>query len=464
MRLRAGLICVLLVAALPLSRAQAWATPGPPEQRVALVIGEADYAHWNRLPKVSEQSQQMAKTLETLGFKVYRDGALLNQNVDEMEDDFKDFIGQIPDGALVWIFYAGHGVEGFLVPVDAGANESSLYSCCVSVENDIFQRLGQRHPKATVVILNACRDPIPRVAADSDSAHPPEPPPNTYLAFSTRSGAPTAADSPYVPDLLRLMTQQGKNIEAIFASLEQDGRAPNDPITYGTIADSVYLIPPDAPVQYLDFHEAIDDTPHFPLPNQPNYVVAAPYLEKYGISVEDVTPGTVVGLFDPGIFYSGRSASGARAILMQDDAKPENQSTCNNVQSVRYTLKFSPPLREFAFSRTTLLAESRNGITHPSWEAHAFDPDGKEIPQEKFIGEELIRYIPPAPDTTGAVPAANFHMRGPYIASVTFTSSNRLDGRPFAAFCSVQISSMGLVRGPMLAMDPDGQTLQKIAW
>jgi len=464
--------CVLLLTAAPFgvggAQTQTWTAPGPPEPRYAIVIGNADYQDtglWPKLPStILDQAQQMASTLQVLGFHVYNGGPLLNQKVGAMRQALSGFINEIPGGALVWVFYSGHGVEGLLTPIDADSNDS-LASCCILLKEDILNPLETRHAKAAVIVVNACRS-VSKLLPGASYYPMPEPGRNEYLAFSTRSGEFAYATSSYVPDLLAAMSRQGAasdgwNVEAIFSTVNDDARngvPPADPVSLGTVPASTYLIPPDNPTQYVDFHEAVNEGPDFIAQPGQQDVPAAPYLAKYGITIDNVTAGTHVGLMKPGVVYSGFSENGAAMVLHQDG------DTCNQVESVSYTLHFSPPLKRFAFSRIRLLAESRNGITHPSWEAHAFDPDGKEIPQDNPVGEDLIRYIPPAPADKGAVPETAFTMHGPYIASVTFTSSNRLDGRPFAAFCSIQISSMGLVRGPVVTTGPDGRTLASVAW
>ncbi len=494
--LRVSVIFGLLLGAILMADGQQWTAPGPPEQRFALVIGNADYRYtrtWPKLPdEVTQQAQQMAATLQVLGFKVYKNQALLNQNLPEMRAALDAFFEQkeIQDGAFFWVFYAGHGIEGSLIPVDAQPG-ASYSDCCLSLKEKILDPLEDYHPKAAVVVINACRDKVETNDYSKRSFDEiPEPGKNIYLAFSTHSGNPAVAQSAYVPELLRYMTmkkeqssahieterasvaaltnyisilkdqqRQAMNVQAIFSLLDQQARSgqlPSDPITYGTIPDSAYLIPPDGSVQYIDFHEADNDVPDFYVSPDQRDEPAAPYLDKYGISVEKVTSGTNVVVTRPSLLYSAFSESGAAFVMLQEG------DNCNDVESVTYTLKFSPPLKEFAFSRIRLVAESKNGISHPKWEAHAYDPNGKEIQQEKFIGEELITYIPPV--NKGAVPESTFHMRGPYISSVTFTSSNRRNCCPFAAFCSVQISRMGLVRGPSLLMSPDEQKLQSVAW
>jgi caspase domain-containing protein len=461
-------LCASLLAVAPLGTAQSWTPPAPPEPRYAIVIGNADYQDtslWPKLPSaILDQAMQMASTLRVLGFSAYGGGPLLNQNIGAMRQALKGFIDEVPSGALVWVFYSGHGVEGLLVPVDAATGDS-MGSCCIVLKTDILDRLEARHAKAAVVVVNACRSSADAVPGASNYPMP-EPGRNEYLAFSTRSGELAHATSTYVPDLLAAMSRQGAagqvwNVEAIFSTVNDDARngdPPADPVTFGTVPPYTYLIPPDSPIQYIDFHEAVNAGPDFIAQPGQQDVPAAPYLAKYGITIDNVTSGTHIGLMKPGVVYSGFSENGAAIILHQDG------DTCNQVESVSYTLHFSPPLKQFAFSRVRLLAESRNGITHPSWEAHAFDPNGREIPQDKPVGEDLIRYIPPFPAEKGAVPENTFTMHGPYIASVTFTSSNRLDGRPFAAFCSIQISSMGLVRGPAVSMGPDGRSLASVAW
>jgi hypothetical protein len=437
------------------------ATAGPPEPRVALVIGNEQYSNWSKLPEVADQSREMAHSLEVLGFKVYHDGALLNQNHEQMKSAFQDFAGQVPDGALVWIFYSGHGAENYLIPVDApsDAGKTGSYSLCCVWLKSVFDELRGSKPKAMVIVIDACRDPS--VASSSGATQPPAAPADSLLAFSTEPGNFALGDNdPYTPSLLVHMAEQGRAVDEIFNTVDNEvakesNRIQNPQHYLSTFSrDPIYLIPPDV-IDDWNFNDV--DTPKFRTAN-PNFRLAEPYLEKHGIHAEHVTDGTEMSFVYYAVPYSGTSLTGRNANIFRQDGP-----TCNLTHTVGFSLKFSRPVKQFAFSRALLLAESENGITHPAWDASAYGVDGKSIDQKSRVGEDLIAYLPTPPATTGEYPEREFVMTGPNIQGVAFTGSGWSGGKPFAAFCSVQITEMKITIGPTVIRDDRG-TLQSIIW
>ena len=90
------------------------------ETRVALVIGNGNYAHAASLPNPGNDASDVAATLERLGFSVTR---ILNGTYDDLRQAIRAFNVQVQGADIGLIYFAGHGMElegeNWLIPVDA---------------------------------------------------------------------------------------------------------------------------------------------------------------------------------------------------------------------------------------------------------------------------------------------------------------------------------------------------------
>ena len=96
------------------------AAPALSGQRVALVIGNASYAHAPSLANPLNDASDIGASLDRLGFKVTR---IENGGRAELWDGLQKFSLAASASEMAVVFYAGHGIEvdkrNFLIPVDA---------------------------------------------------------------------------------------------------------------------------------------------------------------------------------------------------------------------------------------------------------------------------------------------------------------------------------------------------------
>jgi hypothetical protein len=94
--------------------------------RIALVIGMADYQYLPPLGNTHNDANGMAQSLESIGFDVTLSLDATAQEMVGLLDDFA-FRSEVADLAL--IYFAGHGIEvqgeNFLIPVDANVTSSA---------------------------------------------------------------------------------------------------------------------------------------------------------------------------------------------------------------------------------------------------------------------------------------------------------------------------------------------------
>ena len=154
----AGITIVPMVWAQEASQV---AAQNPAPQKFALVIGNGAYTSISPLNNPVNDADDMAATLQDLGFQVDK---VLNGGLDDIENAvmrFKSLIS-LSRNSYGFFFYAGHGVqsngENFLIPVDANIqSEGNLRVRAVSVQA-MLDDLNDAGNELNIIVLDACRD------------------------------------------------------------------------------------------------------------------------------------------------------------------------------------------------------------------------------------------------------------------------------------------------------------------
>ena len=138
--------------------------------RVALVMGNGDYARFGGLVNPANDARAMARTLEGLGFTLVGGGA----HVDVTRRAMARLLGDLEDallgaerdagsGATALVYYSGHGVAeagtNWLVPVDDADIEfrEDVPTFAISAR-DVMRRLEGRAGGVNILVLDACRN------------------------------------------------------------------------------------------------------------------------------------------------------------------------------------------------------------------------------------------------------------------------------------------------------------------
>ena len=154
-------ILLLLLVIVPLTWAQERAIrPLETNNRQALVIGNASYAHAGVLRNPANDAKAIGRTLEQLGFKVT---TLTDADERQMEQAIRNFGRCLRGSNGVGLFYyAGHGmqIEGqnYLLPTDINpSNEFDVAYDAVPV-GKLLGQMQVAENGMNIVILDACRN------------------------------------------------------------------------------------------------------------------------------------------------------------------------------------------------------------------------------------------------------------------------------------------------------------------
>lgn len=149
------------------------ATPTPAlaiEKRVALVIGNNDYQHVEKLRKAVNDAHAVARELEKIGFEVI---SVTNANRRTMNSSINNLVEKVSGGGVAVFFFAGHGLQiqnqNFLVPVDMDIPTSThdVGDQTISLQG-VQDKLADAKAKFALLVIDACRDnPLPMHATRS---------------------------------------------------------------------------------------------------------------------------------------------------------------------------------------------------------------------------------------------------------------------------------------------------------
>lgn len=132
------------------------------KKRVALIIGNNNYANVTKLEKAENDASSLASTLKGLGFNI-----ILKKNLNRrsFNKSLQSFYSQLKPGDEALFFFAGHGVEirgqNYLLPTDVPnakpGQESFVKGESIGV-NRVLQEIGRRKVRLSILILDACRN------------------------------------------------------------------------------------------------------------------------------------------------------------------------------------------------------------------------------------------------------------------------------------------------------------------
>jgi invasion protein IalB len=231
-------------------------------ERVALIIGNADYVASTVLRNPANDATDMSRTLRELGFEVVEG---LNLNRAGMEAKIREFSRKLAGAEVALFFYAGHAIQvggqNYLLPVDAKLEQAGDLELD-TVDVQVVLRQMESQVRVNLVFIDACRDnPLQRNYAQalgpSRSASltrglaTVRSTVGTLVAFATEPGS-TAQDgsgrnSPFTTALLSHIRTPGVDIGVMMRRVRADVIAATNnrqvPWDHSSLVSTVMLVP-----------------------------------------------------------------------------------------------------------------------------------------------------------------------------------------------------------------------------
>lgn len=193
-----------------------------PDQRVALIIGNAKYAS-APLRNPENDANDLTRTLRDLNFKVF---AYTNISNREMVNAIREFGGKLNTNTVALFYYSGHGVQvrgkNYLIPINANIEKEQDVEFEAVDAQRVIAEMENARSRMNIVILDACRDnPLARsMRGGSRGLATIDAPVGTYIAFSTAPGT-VASDGEgrnglYTQQLIMHLNTPGLRIEDVF--------------------------------------------------------------------------------------------------------------------------------------------------------------------------------------------------------------------------------------------------------
>lgn len=247
-----------------------WSSAGHAADRVALVIGIANYSSIPALKNTVNDAVTISTTLEGVGFEVTR---LIDATGAQIRTALDKFSFDAETADLALIYFAGHGVEvqgeNYLIPANANvASNADVQKQSVSLKD--FLTAVDSARKMRIVILDSCRDnpfgdvidvskPIATADASGPATRgggglaPPTPDRGTLVAFAARDGNVAldgAGDnSPFASALVSRLAVPDLEISLMFRQVRDQVLASTgnqqEPFTYGSLSGIPFYLAGD---------------------------------------------------------------------------------------------------------------------------------------------------------------------------------------------------------------------------
>lgn len=203
-----GWLALLLASTSAPSFAQA----PKPTNRVALLIGNANYSDGlTRLTNPPNDVARLERALKALNFTVLQ--PVLNGDHKAMQRAVRDFGDRARNAEMVFFYYSGHGMqsggENYLLPIGAVINKEADLGVEALALSNVMRQLEDASPRLAVIVLDACRDnPLPgRTKSGAKGlARVERTPTNTFIAFAAQPGATATDDGIYARELAASLT------------------------------------------------------------------------------------------------------------------------------------------------------------------------------------------------------------------------------------------------------------------
>ncbi len=192
------------------------------QSKVALVIGNSNYANTSVLRNPKNDAEDMADLLRELDFDVIE---VVDGTYENMKEAVYRFGDRITNADVTIFFYAGHGIEidgsNYLIPIDAQVNSALDVKLKSIPLKGVINTIEYANDEGlNMIILDACRNnPFPTGKRGGAGLAKVTPPSGTLIAYATDPGS-TASDGGgenglYTGELIKQM-KVSQRIEDVF--------------------------------------------------------------------------------------------------------------------------------------------------------------------------------------------------------------------------------------------------------
>lgn len=234
-----------------------------PPDRIALIVGNGNYADGDALPNASLDANAVSEGLKSAGFEVFPVATDVGKvKLEEILSDFRKSVAKLPNNGIALIYYAGHGFQYQNQDVLWLADStSSAWSSTTLQVADLVDTVSVNQNATGVVFIDACRDPshFESEGLKVSSFSPLIVPANVVVQFSTSPGSIAADGVPsyFSPFARAVLTELGRNGEpialflpAVSIKVQSITGKHQLPVTLGTAAGALPLN--DKPSSFAD--------------------------------------------------------------------------------------------------------------------------------------------------------------------------------------------------------------------
>jgi PQQ-dependent catabolism-associated CXXCW motif protein len=197
------------------------------ETRIALIIGNGDYASSNlKLINPANDAVAMQRSLQAAGFDVILKVNATRVDFYRLVEEFSTKIGRNPHSVGLF-YYAGHGVqvngENYLIPVDANIQSDADLEAMAFEAGRVLRAMKAAQNEMNIVILDACRDnPLPRATRGIERGLARmDAPSGTFIAYAAAPGQAAhdgakGTNGVFTGELIKAIAEPGVPLEQMF--------------------------------------------------------------------------------------------------------------------------------------------------------------------------------------------------------------------------------------------------------
>jgi len=215
----------------------------------ALLIANAEYTHFGKLPNPIPDARKLADSLRQIGFQV---ALVENADREQMLDALGSFEERLKASrGIAFFHYGGHGVQvngrNYLIPANADIPDEKRVATRAVELDEVMTALDASGSAANIVVLDACRDnPLPATtrSATRGLSVVQAKPKNSIIIYAAEAGS-KAQDGLFTPILANAITAPGRSITDVVMQVrrqvnEQSGGT-QTPGEYNQLFDPIVL-------------------------------------------------------------------------------------------------------------------------------------------------------------------------------------------------------------------------------